>query len=190
MNALLGCDQPQNSNLGYYWAELDFVAGNIDIAFGSPECPIQLTSVDAINNFEADPDIQATYAKYVIKNQAGVGGVINFQNCSEALKAEIQHDSSNVTAFGNFSSTVKLWHVFEDSFNCTGWCRSTYTNPDFNATTNTCMDPDKINPCNCIDTKGNACTSCVDSKDNKTACTKFTRMTRNLEKYLFTDVNK
>jgi len=185
MQEILGCT-PASMSLDYYWKEMDYVAGNIDTAYCGQSCPCDLTNK---TGFEEDPDIQGTYSKYNIQNAAS-GGKIMFQNCSDSLKAVIQHESSNETAFGNFTSSINLWNVFEESFNCTGWCKTTYPNADFNETTNTCMGPDKISPCNCTDISGKACTSCVDKSDNRSECKNYIRPVKSIEKYLFTDINK
>ncbi len=189
MYELLGC-KPSSPALALYWMQLDYAAGNIDSTLCGPNCPCALTN---ITGFENDLDISATYSKYNIKMQS-FDGKLAYQNCSSWLHKAVRNATYSKfyfpPAFGNFSNTINLWNVFEESFNCAGWCRMTYINPDFNATTNTCMNPDRINPCNCTDYDGKACTSCVDKSDNRSACTNYTRPTNNIEKYLLTDVNK
>jgi hypothetical protein len=191
MHELLGCVQPPSygdtKSLDYKWKELDFVAANIDRAYCSPQCPCALTNT---SGFEDALDIQATYSNYTILSEL-LGGKLNFQNCSVPYITKVQYDSSNQTLFANFSNTIKFWHVLEDTFNCTGWCQTTYKNYwTFNETLNTCMNPDKITPCNCTDYNGKACSSCVDKSDNRSLCNNYIRSTYNIEKYLFSNVNK
>jgi hypothetical protein len=185
MYDILGC-VPQASGWQANWNEMDIVAGNVDKAYCSQNCPCALTN---ITGFEDVLDISATYINYTIKS-AKLSGKIRFQNCSEELKTNVQYVSSNQTVFSNFSNTIKFWRVLEDSFNCTGWCKTTYNNLDFDINKNTCMNQDKITPCNCTDYNGKACSSCVEKSDNRSICTNYIRPTRNIEKYLFSDINK
>lgn len=149
-------------------------------------CPCDLTNT---TGFETTIDLAATFSKYVIKNSTK-GGVKTFHNCSEPIKFKIGNDTGNTTAFSNYSDSLQLWTVFEENFNCTGWCQMTYANPDFNITTNTCMNSDRITPCNKTNFDGNPENTCVDKSDNRSACNKYIRPTKNIEKYLLTDVNK
>lgn len=185
MDQLLGCQSP-SFGLSLYWKELDYIAGSVDNSFCSKNCPCGLTNT---TGFEDQPDLSATYSKYELLNVTD-GGKLSFLNCSSDVQTNVQVNTYNTTAFGNFSSTILLWNVFEESFNCTGWCNMTYINPEFNQTSNTCMSSDKISPCSCTDWDGSPCDTCVDRKDNRTACTNYIRPTKNIEKYLFTNINK
>ena len=127
---------------------------------------------------------------YIIGNKT-INGSINFQNCSQEVIDKVQYKSSSMTVFGNFSNTIKLFNVFEDTFSCNGWCRDSYINPDFNISSNNCVNKeDFVSPCDCTNYDGTACNSCVDKRDNRTSCSNYTRVKNNLEKYLFTDVNR
>jgi hypothetical protein len=165
---------------------MDVLLHNVDNALCSSDCPCDFTNS---TGFQGTLELSSTYVKYNIKNNK-TGGVVRFQNCSNGVKNKVSNAVLNMTFFGNFSSSIELLQIFEDNFNCSGWCKNTYDNPNFNITQNTCMNSDRVSVCNCTDWSGDACSSCVDKKDNRTACTNYISPKKTILKYLLNDINR
>lgn len=118
---LIGCNT-NNTGLASAWNNLDSILQNVDSTLCTSNCRCGFTNPLLWAN--------ATYASSFAQWD-NTGSNTAYQNCTPnaAIIAFQTNQAANGTQF-NATLFASYWSVLETKFNCTGWCTTTYNNPN------------------------------------------------------------
>jgi hypothetical protein len=109
------------------WNNIDTYLIQADTYLCSNDCPCSITNTTA---FTSNSTAKTYYDKWSKNGQA-----IAFQNCtalvqgaaSSAFVSQTKDTTLNATLFADY------WQFIEESFDCSGWCQTSYTSSKTNS---------------------------------------------------------
>ena len=117
------------------WKNVDEYFIYANSVFCSPLCPCDIDKTIQTKferNKWTNPTFSNTIGKYVPSLNTEKK-VTRFQDCPEAAKLEVDRlykSNPNNTAHAiDQEKFAKYWKGIEKRFNCTGWCKTSFTNP-------------------------------------------------------------
>ena len=112
------------------YSSADYFLQQADQGLCSPQCPCKFNNSTALDKFKQFyPQIEKTWS-------INSNGVTNFTNCSSQVQQNAYDtaQAKNKNQFANANSSFEIasfysaWAAIENTFNCSGFCKTNYTN--------------------------------------------------------------
>lgn len=118
----VGC-QTKYTGVLEVWNKVDNYLAFVDTAVCSSDCPCKITNT---TGYMSNSSISVYYNQWT----KSPNGAINYQNCTQAVQSQVSTKYNSTTGGTNpidQAAFATLFNNIETSFNCNGFCQTTYT---------------------------------------------------------------